>query len=111
MNIALLVANDPMFFGQRERIVGLAAKSRLPGIFEWREFAEAGGLLSYGTSVADTYRRLAIYVDKILKGAKPADLPVEQPTTFEFVINLKTAKALGLAIPPSLLSRADRVIE
>jgi putative ABC transport system substrate-binding protein len=108
---ALLVSNDPMFFAQRERIVGLAAKSRLPGIFERREFAEAGGLLSYGTSVADTYRRLASYVDKILKGAKPGDLPVEQPTTFEFVINLKTAKALGLTIPPSILSRADRLIE
>ena len=108
---ALLVANDPMLFAQRERIVGLAAKSRLPGIFEWREFAEAGGLLSYGTSVADMYRRLATYVDKILKGAKPADLPVEQPTTFEFVINLKTAKALGLTIPPSLLGRADQVIQ
>jgi putative ABC transport system substrate-binding protein len=108
---ALLVANDPMFFGQRERIVGLAAKSRLPGIFEWREFAEAGGLLSYGTSVADAYRRLAGYVDKILKGAKPADLPVEQPTRFELVINLKTAKALGLTIPPSFVLRADHVIQ
>ena len=108
---ALLVANDPMFFAQRERIVGLAAKSRLPGIFEWREFAEAGGLLSYGTSVADTYRRLASYVDKILKGAKPADLPVEQPTRFELVINLKTAKALGVTIPQSLMRRADEVIQ
>ena len=108
---ALLVANDPMFFAQRERIVGLAAKSRLPGIFEWREFAEAGGLLSYGTSVADMYRRLATYVDKILKGAKPADLPVEQPTKFELVINAKTAKALGLTMPQSLVLRADHVIQ
>jgi putative ABC transport system substrate-binding protein len=108
---ALLVRNDPMFFAQRERIVSLAAKSRLPGIFEWREFAEAGGLLSYGTSVADMYRRLASYVDKILKGAKPADLPVEQPTRFELVINAKTAKALGLTIPPSFVLRADHVIQ
>jgi putative ABC transport system substrate-binding protein len=108
---ALLVANDPMFFAQRERIVGLAAKSRLPGIFEWREFAEAGGLLSYGTNVADMYRRLASYVDKILKGVKPADLPVEQPTRFELVINAKTAKALGLTIPPSFVFRADHVIQ
>ena len=108
---ALLVGNDPMFFAQRERIVDLAAKHRLPGIFEWREFAEAGGLLSYGTSVADMYRRLASYVDKILKGAKPADLPVEQPTRFELVINAKTAKALGLTIPPSFVLRADHVIQ
>ena len=108
---ALLVRNDPMFFAQRERIVGLAAKSRLPGIFEWREFAEAGGLLSFGANITDVYRRLATYVDKILKGAKPGELPVEQPTKFELVVNLKTAKALGLTIPPSLVGRADRVIE
>jgi putative ABC transport system substrate-binding protein len=108
---ALLVMTDPLFLAQRERIVDLAAKHRLPGIFGWREFAEAGGLLSYGTNVADMYRRLATYVDKILKGAKPGDLPIEQPTKFEFVINLKTAKALGLTIPPSILSRADRLIE
>ena len=108
---ALLVANDPMFFAQRERIVGLAAKSRLPGIFEWREFAEAGGLLSYDTSLGDLYRQLATYVDKILKGARPADLPVEQPTKFELVINAKTAKALGLTIPQSLVLRADHVIQ
>jgi putative ABC transport system substrate-binding protein len=108
---ALLVVNDPMFLAQRERIVDLAAKHRLPGIFEFREFAEAGGLLSFGTNLADVYRRLATYVDKILKGAKPGDLPVEQPTTFEFVINLKTAKALGLTIPPPILFRADRVIQ
>ena len=108
---ALLVMNDPLFEIQRERIVDLAAKHRLPGIFQWREFAEAGGLLSYGTNLADMYRRLATYVDKILKGAKPADLPVEQPTKFELVINLKTAKALGLTIPPAVLARADEVIE
>jgi putative ABC transport system substrate-binding protein len=108
---ALLVMTDPMFFPQRERIVDLAAKHRLPGIFEQREFAEAGGLLSYAANLADMYRRLATYVDKILKGAKPADLPIEQPTKFEFVINLKTAKTLGLTIPPPILFRADHVIE
>ena len=107
---ALLVVTDPMFFAQRERIVDLAAKHRLPGIFEWREFAEAGGLLSYGANIADMYRRLASYVDKILKGAKPGDLPVEQPTKFELVINLKTAQALGLTIPPTFLFQADEVI-
>jgi putative tryptophan/tyrosine transport system substrate-binding protein len=108
---ALLVESDPMFETQRERIVDLAAKHRLPGIFEWREFAEAGGLLSYATNLTEMYRRLAIYVDKILKGAKPGDLPVEQPTKFELVVNLKTAKALGLTIPQSLLLRADEVIQ
>ena len=108
---ALLVMSDPMFQSQRDRIVDLATKHRLPAIFELRDFAEAGGLLSYDTNVADMYRRLPTYVDKILKGAKPGDLPVEQPTKFELVINLKTAKALDLTIPPSILSRADRVIE
>jgi len=108
---ALLVLPDPRFFAERERVVGLAAKNRLPASYEWREFAEAGGLMSYGANVASQYRRLAVYVDKILKGAKPADLPVEQPTKFELVINLKTAKALGLTIPQSLLVRADQVIE
>ena len=108
---ALLVVSDPMFQSQRERIVDLAAKHRLPGIFEWRDFAEAGGLMSYATNLTDMYRRLAIYVDRILKGAKPGDLPVEQPTKFELVINVRTAKALGLTIPPSLLLRADRLIE
>lgn len=108
---ALLVMNDPMFWVQRRRIVDLAAKYRLPGIFQSREFAEAGGLLSYAPSFADIYRRLATYVDKILKGAKPTELPVEQPTKFEVVINLKTAKALGLAVPPTVLLQANRVIE
>jgi putative ABC transport system substrate-binding protein len=108
---ALVVMSDPMFFAQRERIVDLAAKHRMPGIYEWREFAEAGGLLSYGANLADQYRRLATYVDKILKGAKPGDLPIEGPAKFDLVINMKTAKALGLTIPPSLLLRADQVIE
>jgi ABC-type uncharacterized transport system substrate-binding protein len=107
---ALLVVADPILFAQRERIVDLAAQHGLPGIFEWREFAEAGGLLSYGANIADMYRRLASYVDKILKGAKPGDLPVEQPTKFELVINLKTAQALGLTIPPTFLFQADEVI-
>ena len=108
---ALLVMNDPMLAAQRERIVDLAAKHRLPGIFELREFAEAGGLLSYGPNLADMDRRLATYVDKILKGAKPDDLPIEQPMKFALVVNLKTAKALGLTIPPSILLQADQVIE
>lgn len=95
----------------RERIVAHAAKSRLPAVYPWREAASVGGLLSYATNFPDMYRRAATYVDKILKGAKPADLPIEQPTTFELVINLKTAKALGLTIPASLLQRADHVIE
>ncbi len=107
---ALLVANDPMLLAQRRQIVELAAKTRLPAIYEWREFTEAGGLMGYGANLAGLYRRAATYVDRILKGAKPADLPVEQPTKFELVINLKTAKALGLTIPQSILLQADEVI-
>ena len=95
----------------RKRIAGLALKSRLPSMYGNREFVDAGGLMSYGADIADSYRRVAYYVDRILKGAKPADLPVEQPTKFEFVINLKTAKQIGLTIPPEVLARADRLIK
>jgi putative ABC transport system substrate-binding protein len=108
---ALAVMNDPLFLAQREEIVALAAKSHLPAVYEFREFADAGGLMSYGASIAEMYRHAASYVDKILKGAKPADLPVEQPTKFELVVNLKTAKALGLTIPQSVLVRADEMIQ
>jgi putative ABC transport system substrate-binding protein len=108
---ALSVLTSAMFFNERRRLVDLAAKHRLPAVYPWREGADSGGLMSYGPNVADLYRRTAFYVDKILKGAKPGDLPVEQPSKFELVINLKTAKALGLTIPPSLLQRADQVIE
>jgi putative ABC transport system substrate-binding protein len=107
----IVVAQDPVTFGSRSQVVLLAARSRLPAVYGVREFAEAGGLMSYGPNIADQFRRAAIYVDKILKGAKPGDLPIEQPTKFELVINLKTAKALGLTLPPSLVQRADQVIE
>jgi putative ABC transport system substrate-binding protein len=100
-----------MFINERRRLVDLAAKNRLPAVYPWREFVDAGGLMSYGLNVADLFRRAATYVDRILKGAKPADLPVEQPTKFELVINLKTATALGLTIPQSLLLRADEVVQ
>jgi putative ABC transport system substrate-binding protein len=108
---ALIVLGTAMFANERRRLVDLAAKHRLPGVYGFREYVDAGGLMSYGPNVADLYRRAATYVDKILKGAKPGDLPVEQPEKFELVINLKTAKTLGLTIPPSLLQRADQVIE
>jgi putative ABC transport system substrate-binding protein len=107
---ALLVIGDPVFGNELPELSRLAAARRLPAIYVRREFAELGGLLSYGPSFSENWRRAAIYVDKILKGAKPADLPVEQPTKFEMAINLKTASALGLAVPPSVVSRADQVI-
>ncbi|HSE44637.1 MAG TPA: ABC transporter substrate-binding protein [Gemmatimonadales bacterium] len=108
---ALMVLGAPAFRAYQAQTAQLVAKTRLPMVSAWRDFPEAGGLLSYGTSVPAMFRRAARFVDKILKGANPADLPVEQPTAFELVINLKTAKALGLTIPPSLLQRADQVIE
>ncbi len=108
---ALLVLDDFFVFSHRRRIAALAAKSRLPSMYGLTGFAEAGGLMVYGPNLPDMYRRSATYVDRILKGAKPADLPVEQPTRFELVINLKVAKALGLTIPPSVLIRADQVVQ
>jgi len=108
---ALIVLPDPVFLSYRTRLVDLAAKHRVPAIYWDSQFVEAHGLMSYGVSIADLFRRAATYVDKILKGTKPADLPVEQPTKFEFVINLKTAKQIGVTIPPTVLYQADRVIK
>jgi putative tryptophan/tyrosine transport system substrate-binding protein len=108
---AFIHAPSEFFFAHRRRLLNLAAKSRLPGVGDTRDFVNEGGFMSYGPSLPQLFRRAATYVDKILKGAKPADLPVEQPTKFELVINLKTAKALGLTIPPAVLARADEVIE
>jgi len=108
---ALLVHSTPMFFLNQSRLVELAAKARIPAIFSAAEYVQSGGLMSYAPNFLYNFRRAAVYVDKILKGAKPADLPIEQPTKFELVINLKTAKALGLTIPDSLLRRADEVIQ
>lgn len=108
---ALFVVADAILGFERERIVNFANKNRLPGIYFWREFAEFGGLASYGTNLSAVYRRAATYVDKILKGARPGELPIEQPTTFELVLNRSTAKSLGVVIPPSVLQRVDDVIE
>jgi putative ABC transport system substrate-binding protein len=107
---AVITLRNPLIVNERKRIADMALKNRLPAMFDDRDFVEAGGLMSYGTNLTDLYRRAATYVDKILKGAKPADLPVEQPTKFELIINLKAAKQIGLTIPPNVLARADKVI-
>jgi len=108
---AILVLPSPIFNAHRHVLIKLAASYRLPAFYEFKEFVQAGGLISYGVSIPDMYRRAATYVDRILNGARPGDLPIERPTKFELVINLKTAKALGLTIPQSLLARADQLIE
>jgi putative ABC transport system substrate-binding protein len=107
----LVIGADPFFNTRRDKIVGLAAQRKIPTMYPWREFAAAGGLMSYGTTLAFGYRASGLYAARILNGEKPSDLPIQQPTTFEFVVNLKTAKALGIDVPPMLVARADEVIE